>query len=569
MSMDIPDEILWKHNGNKVVEFDGKEEQVYDVYENRVTLDWVSAELSISNLRYEDSGEYEVETYTKKVFDRTPFKLEVIDKVPKPTISCQRDNDSSSTTHGNQATLSCSAESRQPQYLQYEWISHGTVQPGQKLTITLNDDNEEYSCRVSNPLTSETTKFTAKDCNSDESSSRAWIAGPIFAVVLVIVLVAGILYYKGRQKGTVKNYSLTRGVESNMRRAESEENKPLLYQQDKDLYPIEVDVKGLIFQYGGLTQPSSQATWTGLNKKADTKTSSPRGRKTSSSDSLNNVPGSNKDDADTDQHKEPDSSASEKTPEPEPDPAGLDSKSENDTKTTSPPLGRKPSSSEGLNNVPGSNKDDADAEAEAEADTDQHKEPDPSASEKTSDPDPDPADFSKKSDSDTKTASPPLDRKQSYSEDLNNVPGSNKDDTDQNKEPDSSASEKTSEPEPDPAGLDNKADSDTKTSSPWGKKTSYPKGLNNVPGSNKVNADADQHKETDSSASNQTPEPEPDPAACFTKANRDDVEKQLQPDTTQGSNMRRPPNENHIQGKTTIKWTNQLLLNRPVYSLSN
>uniref|UniRef100_A0A3Q1IAH8 Ig-like domain-containing protein n=1 Tax=Anabas testudineus TaxID=64144 RepID=A0A3Q1IAH8_ANATE len=199
MSMDIPDEILWKHNGNKVVEFDGKEEQVYDVYENRVTLDWVSAELSISNLRYEDSGEYEVETYTKKVFDRTPFKLEVIDKVPKPTISCQRDNDSSSTTHGNQATLSCSAESRQPQYLQYEWISHGTVQPGQKLTITLNDDNEEYSCRVSNPLTSETTKFTAKDCNSDKSSSRAWIAVLISAVILVIV-VAGILWCKRKNK---------------------------------------------------------------------------------------------------------------------------------------------------------------------------------------------------------------------------------------------------------------------------------------------------------------------------------------------------------------------------------
>ncbi|XP_026231745.1 lymphocyte function-associated antigen 3-like isoform X2 [Anabas testudineus] len=197
-----PDEILWKHNNNKVIEFDGKQEQVYGLFKNRVTLDRVSAELNISDLRYEDSGEYEVGTNTNNVFDRKTYKLEVIDKVAKPTISCQRDNGSFSTTHGNQATLSCSAESRQPQYLQYEWISHGTVQPGQKLTITLNDDNEEYSCRVSNPLTSETTKFTTKDCfqtKSDKSSSRAWIAVLISAVILVIV-VAGILWCKRKNK---------------------------------------------------------------------------------------------------------------------------------------------------------------------------------------------------------------------------------------------------------------------------------------------------------------------------------------------------------------------------------
>lgn len=93
-----------------------------------------------------------------------------IEKVAKPNISCVRSDSSSSTTHGNQAMLVCSAESRQPQYLKYEWISHGSVQPGQRLTITLSNDDKEYSCRVSNPLTNETAVFTVKDCYSGKIS---------------------------------------------------------------------------------------------------------------------------------------------------------------------------------------------------------------------------------------------------------------------------------------------------------------------------------------------------------------------------------------------------------------
>ncbi|XP_026231624.1 uncharacterized protein LOC113172810 [Anabas testudineus] len=322
----LPDEILWKHNGNKVIEFDGKQDHVYGLFKNRVTLDRVSAELNISDLRYEDSGEYAVETFTNKAFDRKTYKLEVIDKVAKPTISCQKDDGSFSTTHGNQATLSCSAESRQPQHLQYEWISHGTVQPGQKLTITLNDDNEEYSCRVSNPLTSETTKFTTKDCNSDESSSRAWIAGPIFAVILVIVvIVAVIIWCMRKQKG------------SNKRRTQTEESNHFLHPPDKDSHPKPEYLTELVahlekkhasqFKKNCGTQPPVKDTSKGLDKP-------------SSAEGLNKVPGINKEDADADQHKEPDSSASEKTPQPEPVPDELKKKGDKAEEAKSPPADR-------------------------------------------------------------------------------------------------------------------------------------------------------------------------------------------------------------------------------------
>uniref|UniRef100_A0A3Q2GC05 Immunoglobulin domain-containing protein n=1 Tax=Cyprinodon variegatus TaxID=28743 RepID=A0A3Q2GC05_CYPVA len=75
-----PNEILWKHDGNKVVEFDGSEQKAFGSYEHRVTLDWHSADLTISNLRYEDSGLYELETYINNKLDRKQYQLEVIGK---------------------------------------------------------------------------------------------------------------------------------------------------------------------------------------------------------------------------------------------------------------------------------------------------------------------------------------------------------------------------------------------------------------------------------------------------------------------------------------------------------
>lgn len=76
-----PDGILWKHNGNKVVEFNGNEEHVYNPYKDRITLDWVTAELDIANLRFEDSGEYELEVDINKGLHRSVHELEVIGKL--------------------------------------------------------------------------------------------------------------------------------------------------------------------------------------------------------------------------------------------------------------------------------------------------------------------------------------------------------------------------------------------------------------------------------------------------------------------------------------------------------
>ncbi|KAM3607685.1 uncharacterized protein V6R79_011758 [Siganus canaliculatus] len=195
-----PDNILWKHNGNKVVEFNGREEYVYDLYKSRVTLDWSSAELNITDLRLEDSGKYELEVSVNKKLEKSHHDMEVLDRVAKPTISCNISNSD------NAGTLVCSAEPRQPVHLMtFEWHSQGSVHPGPHLQISLGGklDDQVYNCTVRNPLTTETAAFTAKDCYTTKSSSAALIVTVIVMSLLLLLLIVGvvILYYCKKQKG--------------------------------------------------------------------------------------------------------------------------------------------------------------------------------------------------------------------------------------------------------------------------------------------------------------------------------------------------------------------------------
>ncbi|XP_029315338.1 nucleolar protein dao-5-like [Cottoperca gobio] len=198
-----PDGILWKHKGNKAVEFNGNEQQVYSPFENRLNLDWVSAELHITDLRFEDSGEYELEVDINKGLHRALRQLEVIDKISKVAISCEM-NDGSSSSANISGKLVCSAEPRHLQSLmKIEWRSHGNVQPGPEFKISLADehDEEKYSCSVSNPLSSETATFTAKDCILEKGSSVPLIAGlACFACLAVIVCLVSVLLCKHYNK---------------------------------------------------------------------------------------------------------------------------------------------------------------------------------------------------------------------------------------------------------------------------------------------------------------------------------------------------------------------------------
>ncbi|XP_041663604.1 uncharacterized protein LOC121522964 [Cheilinus undulatus] len=227
-----PNSILWKHNGNKIVEFDGSEEQVYDLYRNRITLNWITAELEITDLRYEDSGDYELEVDVNDELHSSESKLEVIDKVVTPTISCKLNEGSSTDGSVVKATLLCSAEPRRPESLmKFEWRSQGKLHPGNKLPISLGDTqiDEDYVCTVSNPLSSERATFRAKDCYHEKNSLPLGVGLFFLALLLLLgALVGTVLFFKWKQKACFARGQKGDIEKQSPAKEPTGENRPLL-----------------------------------------------------------------------------------------------------------------------------------------------------------------------------------------------------------------------------------------------------------------------------------------------------------------------------------------------------
>lgn len=75
-----PEDILWKHKGNKVVEFDGSQNVEYGSYKGRTILDWSSGALTIKGLADADSGPYELEAVVKGTLQYSQHEVDVIGK---------------------------------------------------------------------------------------------------------------------------------------------------------------------------------------------------------------------------------------------------------------------------------------------------------------------------------------------------------------------------------------------------------------------------------------------------------------------------------------------------------
>ncbi|XP_053715777.1 SLAM family member 9-like [Synchiropus splendidus] len=184
-------DLIWKINGNKVVEYDGHHEQVYRSFKNRTVLDKSSGELHIKNLLFEDSGNYVLEVVLpNNTITTNLYPVKVIEKVSKITITCEGEG-------GHQAKLVCTAESTPRHFIEFEWSYAGTKQPGSNLTVPLGgkDDDTVYTCHVKNPLNEEEVSFTAKHCKPEKAQIVWPIIISLFLLILCIIL--GVIF---RQK---------------------------------------------------------------------------------------------------------------------------------------------------------------------------------------------------------------------------------------------------------------------------------------------------------------------------------------------------------------------------------
>ncbi|KAM4730631.1 uncharacterized protein FYW61_008857 isoform 2-T2 [Anableps anableps] len=227
-----PDNILWKHDGNKVVEFDGSEESSFGSFERRVDLDYYSADLKIHNVRYEDSGLYDLEAFIKHNLYPKNYQLKVIDKVAKPTISCEMHHASTPDEPGGQATLQCSSPSRNQSLLTFQWRSNSKMSLGPVLVISLGGEHDNYmfNCTVSNPLTQESAVFIAKDCYLETKSEAGLIAGVVIAVAVLLLIAACIIYlwYKKGYSKHEKSSDMENQLNHRVTQGEIEEIQSLL-----------------------------------------------------------------------------------------------------------------------------------------------------------------------------------------------------------------------------------------------------------------------------------------------------------------------------------------------------
>lgn len=76
-----PEEILWTHNGNKVLEYDGSEVEKYGSFKDRVDVDFETGQLTIRKLNSQDSGKYQSEILINRKSQLSSHNLTVLGKL--------------------------------------------------------------------------------------------------------------------------------------------------------------------------------------------------------------------------------------------------------------------------------------------------------------------------------------------------------------------------------------------------------------------------------------------------------------------------------------------------------
>uniref|UniRef100_A0A3P9I4U8 Ig-like domain-containing protein n=1 Tax=Oryzias latipes TaxID=8090 RepID=A0A3P9I4U8_ORYLA len=150
------------HGADLAAEWFGGDTTFYRIFKDGCSLNNKTGELTINDLKIEDSGEYTPEINGKIL---SAVNLQVLSPVPKPRIihDCNPEK--------TKCTLTCSFDRTDDLGdVEVFWILDDRREKGTELQITKDTKEKTFICRLNNPVSSENSTELKNPLFSGESS---------------------------------------------------------------------------------------------------------------------------------------------------------------------------------------------------------------------------------------------------------------------------------------------------------------------------------------------------------------------------------------------------------------
>ncbi|KAI4895274.1 hypothetical protein NFI96_022174 [Prochilodus magdalenae] len=183
--------ILWKYQGNKVVELEPSEYRWYK-FQDQAHLNNDTGVLTLLKLDKKRSGPYQSEIQMDGKLHNLDFNVHVMDPVPVPKVTCELPSP-------GQKMLKCSLNPPVQADLQWTGPNH-FESVGHMLNVS-NDTSLEsvYFCTAVNEVSRNSTQFSLRGCGSVKNGDdfRVALGISLGIIAAAIVMIAGLcLAYK-------------------------------------------------------------------------------------------------------------------------------------------------------------------------------------------------------------------------------------------------------------------------------------------------------------------------------------------------------------------------------------